>query len=332
MRRSNGFGTLLGLVLVVLLFIARPGCDLQNNPLVIQDYYPPAKQQTPPNTPVQQVGHSSTTPSTIIMGSFNIQSFGPTKASRPNVMNTLADIARKYDLLAIQELRNADQSVIEQFIRLINSDGSRYRYIIGSRQGYTYSKEQYAYIYDAAKFRVTSRPYDAPNTNDNALHRPPLVASFECTQAPQGQGFTFTLINIHTDPDEVDKEFAALETLIPAIVNHHENEDDFIIMGDFNDSAKAIQRYRWLENQLPLVRSSWSTKVRSGRSLDNIVINSLRTMEFNNQSGVLNVATQYGLDEQQALLVSDHFPVWAVFSTQERESRVAHREEVRTSR
>ena len=241
-------------------------------------------------------------------------------------MSTLVDIVRRFDLLAIQEVRNIDQSVIPQFIRQINADGSRYSYIVGHRQGYTQSKEQYVYLYDTAKFRLTSRPYEAPNPN-GAMHRPPLVASFECTQAAPGQGFSFTLLNLHVDPDTVDREFAALETLMPAIAANHQGEDDIIVLGDFNDSEKGIRRYRWLQNQLPLVRSTWSTKVRSGRSIDNIVIDSARTAEYRNQSGVLDIARHYGLNEQQALLVSDHFPVWAVFSTQEMRSQVAHREE-----
>lgn len=322
MRRSNGMGTLGGLILVVLLFIARPGCDVARNPVVVQDYYPAAgpTENSQSNQNYQQVGHTSLAPSTVIIGSFNIQTFGPTKASRPEVMSTLVDIVRRYDLLAIQELRNEDQSVIPQFINQINSDGSRYSYIVGPRQGYTYSKEQYAYIYDTAKFRLTSK-YVAADP-DQTMHRPPLVASFECTQAPAGKGFSFTIANLHIDPDTVGQEFAALETIIPSIVANHPGEDDFIVVGDFNDTAKAIRRYRWLPKQWSLVRSNWSTKVRSGRSIDNIVIDT-RTAEYKNQSGVLDVARQYGLNEQQTLKVSDHFPVWAVFSTQEVAPRYA---------
>ena len=44
---------------------------------------------------------------------------------------------------------------------------------------------------------------------------------------------------------------------MPEIIRNHPDEDDFILLGDFNDSAKTnSNRFRWLENQLPLVRSN----------------------------------------------------------------------------
>lgn len=328
MNRSLGlFGSIL---LTFYFLIARPGCNLDlENPVSVRDYYPPAAEYTPITEPAIQNGqtyHQSNTshaPSTIIVGSFNIQTFGPSKASKPPVMEKLVDIARRFDLLAIQEIRDQEQTVLHQLVSQINADGSRYGYIVGMRQGYTFSKEQYAYIFDLSKLRLTSNPYDSPNPN-NALHRPPLVASFECTQAPPGQGFSFTVVNVHTDPDVVQEEFQAFDYLLPAIRANHPEEDDFIFLGDFNDSEKRIQRHRWLDNQLPLVRSTWSTKVRSGRSLDNIVIDGMRTAEYRNQSGVMDLKLHYSLNDQQALQISDHYPVWAVFSTVEYQERMVN--------
>lgn len=41
------------------------------------------------------------------IGAFNIQVFGVTKASKPDVMMVLADIVRTYDIIAIQEIRDS---------------------------------------------------------------------------------------------------------------------------------------------------------------------------------------------------------------------------------
>lgn len=237
-------------------------------------------------------------------------------------MSRLVDIARRYDLLAIQELRNEDQSVIQEFAKQINADGSRYSYIVGRRQGHTQSKEQYAFLFDAAKFRLISpNPYDVMDPR-GTMHRPPLIASFKCTQAPNDDGFSFTAINLHVDPDIVDQELAALRAFMPAVFEHHRGEDDFIILGDFNDSEKGIQQFQFLQNQLPLVRSNWQTKIRTRRSIDNIIIDGARTAEYRNQSGVLNLQQQYQLTAEQALEISDHHPVWGVFSTVESQDRI----------
>jgi hypothetical protein len=37
-------------------------------------------------------------------------------------------------------------------------------------------------------------------------------------------------------------------------------------------------------------------------------------MEFTGRAGVFDFGREYGLTDQQALLISDHFPVWAEFS------------------
>ena len=72
----------------------------------------------------------------IVIGSFNIQMFGKTKMGKPGVVSILTDIARRFDILAIQELRDKDQGVIPEFLRQINADGSSYAAAVGPRQGY----------------------------------------------------------------------------------------------------------------------------------------------------------------------------------------------------
>jgi len=72
----------------------------------------------------------------IIVGSFNIQSFGKTKMGKPAVVGALVDIARRFDILAIQELRDKDQSVIPDFLSHINQNGFSYAAAVGPRQGY----------------------------------------------------------------------------------------------------------------------------------------------------------------------------------------------------
>lgn len=50
--------------------------------------------------------------SEITIASFNIEAFGQTKASKPEVMEILANIIRKYDIVAIQEIRDAAGTAI----------------------------------------------------------------------------------------------------------------------------------------------------------------------------------------------------------------------------
>ena len=60
--------------------------------------------------PSDQNGDSTPPRNTVKIASFNIQIFGQTKASKPEVMDILAKIIRRYDIVAIQEIRDAAQS------------------------------------------------------------------------------------------------------------------------------------------------------------------------------------------------------------------------------
>jgi hypothetical protein len=131
-------------------------------------------------------------------------------------------------------------------------------------------------------------------------------------------------LNVHIDPDEVQRECTALREIVAEVIRMHPDEDDFIIFGDLNAPPDYFQTFEWLANQFPLIRDSWFTMPRSQRNTDNIVIDGRRTAEYLNQSGVLNLMRQYQLTLDQALVVSDHMPVWGVFSAIESPPTVAH--------
>ena len=54
---------------------------------------------------------------------FNIQVFGTTKASKPDVMDVLGKIIRNYDVVAIQEIRDKSQTALPALVDTVNSDG-----------------------------------------------------------------------------------------------------------------------------------------------------------------------------------------------------------------
>ncbi len=147
---GNGLQIVGGIALLLVYFLISVGCD------------PSAL------TPRAEIVHSETAatgvimPQAIVVGSFDIQDFGRAKMSNRDVTEILVDIARRFDILAIQELRCEDQDLIPQFVELVNADGSRYKFLVGPRQGYTTSKEQYVYLYDSEKIELIGQPYIAP--------------------------------------------------------------------------------------------------------------------------------------------------------------------------
>jgi endonuclease/exonuclease/phosphatase family metal-dependent hydrolase len=256
---------------------------------------------------------------TVTVASFNIQVFGNSKSEKPQVMEVLAAVARRFDVVAIQEVRSTSDQIIPAFVELVNSQGANYQYVVGPRLGRTTSKEQYAFVYDADRVELVQGSVYTPTDPQDMLHREPLVASFvvRATSASGAAGapFRFTLVNIHTDPDETDQELDELDDVYVA-VQQETREDDVILLGDLNVDENHLGELGQLPD-IGWVVSGVPTNTRGNKTYDNLVYDRRRTVEFTGRWGVLDLQAEYGLTLEQALEVSDHQPVWAEFSRQE---------------
>ena len=139
----------------------------------------------------------------------------------------------------------------------------------------------------------------------------------EPIEAPPEQAFSFVLMNVHIDPDDTHVEFEALREMVGETYANHRGEDDFILLGDMNEEPGQCQPYQWMQNQRTLLPSELKTNAIETKAYDNLVFDASCTAEFRNQAGVMNLIDVYQLTLPQAKLVSDHFPVWGVFSSRE---------------
>jgi len=259
---------------------------------------------------------------TVRIAAFNIQVLGSTKLSKPLVMERLAQIVRKFDVVAVQEIRSLDQTVLPQFVDLINSGGRTYDYVIGPRLGRTISKEQYAFIFDRASIEVDrSQTYTIHDPSD-VMHREPFVALFRVRGPAPEEAFTFRLVNLHTDPEEVKREAALTAQILRKVRDDGVGEDDVIVLGDFNASDRELRKLSDL-NAMTLTVQGVSTTPRGTAQYDNIVFDPAATVEFTGRAGVFDFLRAYNLSIEEAVEISDHLPVWAEFSIYEGASRVA---------
>lgn len=290
--------------------------------------YPTYPQQ--PATPVQANYNgqpaipSASAPPTPMNGgpairiaSFNIQVFGEAKAKKPYVMSTLASIIQNFHIVAIQEIRTQNDYFIDEFLRTyVNQNGRTYNKVIGPRLGRTVSKEQYAFIYDTAAVEVNPHSIFTVNDPDDLLHREPLVAMFRVRGPPPQQAFTFVLVDIHTDPDETKSELNALGQVYQAVRRACGGEDDIIVLGDLNVDDRHLGDLGRIDGIMPVIRSTY-TNTRQNQQYDNIIFHQPSTTEFTGRCGVFNFQQQFHLTLEQALQVSDHFPIWAEFNAYE---------------
>lgn len=260
--------------------------------------------------PVSRKGDS------IRVASFNVQVLGRTKMQKPHVLDMMARIVRKFDVVAIQEIRSEDQSVLPQFLDIVNATGRHYDYVIGPRIGRTSSQEQYAFIFDSASVEIDRSQLYTVTDPDDLFHREPMVAWFRVRGPDAEEAFTFTLVNIHVDPDEVSDEVSLIPDLVQLIRDDGREEDDVIIVGDLNAGDREFNALLGFSN-LHWAISHMPTNTRGTAQYDNVMFQDEATSEYLGRSGVFDFFTEYNMTMEEALEVSDHLPVWADFSIYE---------------
>jgi endonuclease/exonuclease/phosphatase family metal-dependent hydrolase len=289
---------------------------VKNNPGLLQGLPAGNAQQAGNAIPPARPGP------TIRIASFNIQVFGEKKFSDNGVVDILARVIRKFDVVAVQEIRAMDPTLMSRFVQRVNADGqSRYDFVLGPRLGNSDSKEQYAFIYDVTRIEVDQTSAYTVGDPSNLLEREPLVAGFRARSAPPEQAFTFTLVNVHTKPANATEECDALAAAFRSVRNDGRGEDDVIMLGDFNADDRRMGMLRLIPDMRYVIPANIHTNTLNNATYDNILFDGRATSEYvggpNYGYGVLELTKEFNLTIDQALLVSDHLPIWAEFSVYE---------------
>jgi endonuclease/exonuclease/phosphatase family metal-dependent hydrolase len=250
----------------------------------------------------------------IRIATFNIQNFGHSKAGKPEVMQVLAAIIRKYDVVAVQEVSDVTEQAPHKLLDEINADGSAYALLLSERTGKQpddhSSQEQYAFFYNTRTLRARDAGALYPDDAHDYFQREPYVAGFE----RNGGTFRFVLVTIHTMPERAFAEIASLKEVVGWVRTQYPGENDFILLGDFNAGCSYVSRAQLQElrtNELPylwIVPDTSDSNVSESKACpyDRIV----------SAMGLLpNYTGNWGVDNSyQDRAVSDHWPVWAEFS------------------
>ena len=253
----------------------------------------------------------------IRIATFNIQVFGESKIGKPDVVDVLAQVVRRFDVVAIQEIRTKKDTLMPRFLEKVNQGGGQYNFLIGPRLGRSVSTEQYVYIYDTTRVEYDPSSVGTMSDPTDLLHREPYVARFRAKTSVPEKGFTFWLVNIHTDPDEVPQEIDVLADVFQVMQTARADEDDVILLGDLNASEKQFGRLGEIPGMSWVVRGDVMTNTRRNRAYDNLLFEQSATAEYTGTWGVLDLEETFGLTRDQALKVSDHLPVWAEFDARE---------------
>ena len=257
-------------------------------------------------------------PSTIKVAAFNVQIFGRDKREKADVMAILVNITRQFDLVLIQEIRDSSETTAPLFLEMINeAEGPEYAYVRSPRLGRTSSKEAYAYFYNTETVTHEEGSDHVYNDTDDVFEREPYIATFS------SGGFDFTLIGIHTKPDDAPQEIGNLTLVVASVLAENPDEADVIILGDLNADGSYFDEegtsnplqapeYRWA------VTDEMDTMTKTDWTYDRIILlddthgheyvdGSVQVYYFDQIYGITNMELVWN--------VSDHYPVYAEYAT-----------------
>jgi len=252
---------------------------------------------------------------TITIASFNLRVFGQSKAEKEVVLNTMADIISRFDIVAVQEIRDKEETAITKLLSVVNGTGNDYALVVGTRLGRTSSKEQYAFFYKTSSVEMEGEPVIWEDAQDQ-FEREPFIAMFKTNNGT----FDFVLVNIHTKPEDATREISLLPDVMRYGVSHF-IEPDILCLGDWNADGSYFdedtyqnlfpnQQYLWL-----ISNSADTTIAKQNNTYDRMAGTMAMQEDWTGKWGVYRFDEENGFKEKgiNATEISDHYPVWAVF-------------------
>lgn len=233
-------------------------------------------------------------------------------------MGILTDIAREFDVVLVQEIRDSSEETAPTYLEKINEKpGPAYAYVRSPRLGRTVSKEAYAYFYNTETIQFIEGSDYVYDDVDDVFEREPYIASF------RSDDFDFTLVGIHTKPDDAPNEIGNLTIVVHSIMDDNPDEEDIIILGDLNadgsyydedDTANPLADplYHWT------VTNEMDTMTKTGWTYDRMIMtSSTQDHEYvQGSTAVFYFDAEYDItDEELVWEVSDHYPVYSEFET-----------------
>ncbi|XP_062957023.1 deoxyribonuclease-1 [Cynocephalus volans] len=261
----------------------------------------------------------------LSIAAFNIQTFGVTKMSNATLSNYIVQILSHYDIALVQEVRDSQLTAVGKLLDELNQAApNTYHYVVSEPLGRNSYKERYLFVYRPDQVSVLdSYYYDdgcEPCGNDT-FSREPAVVKFS---SPFTQVSEFAIVPLHAAPSDAVAEIDALYDVYLDVQQKWDMED-VILMGDFNAGCSYVTSSQWSSIRLRtnpafqwLIPDTADTTVSSTHcAYDRIVVAGalLQGAVVTDSATPFNFQAAYGLSDQMAQAISDHYPVEVMLQT-----------------
>ncbi|XP_053436632.1 deoxyribonuclease-1-like 1 [Nycticebus coucang] len=245
---------------------------------------------------------------------FNTQRLTLAKVARQQVMDTLVRILVRCDIMVLQEVVDSTGNAIPLLLRELNrfDDSGPYSSLSSPLLGRSTYMEEYVYFYRSHKTQVMN--YYVYNDKDDVFAREPFVAQFTL---PSKVLPSLVLVPLHTTPKDVEKELNALHNVFLDVSQHWQSKD-MILLGDFNADCASLTKKRLGQLVLRMdpgfhwvIADGEDTTVRASThcTYDRIVLHGERCQSLLRTAAAFNFPRSFQLTEEEALNISDHYPV-----------------------
>ncbi|XP_043564507.1 deoxyribonuclease 1 like 4, tandem duplicate 1 [Chiloscyllium plagiosum] len=253
------------------------------------------------------------------IAAFNIQRLGTSKISKPNVVSTIVNILLRYDITLIMEVTDKSEKATKRLMEELNRQAvNHYSFVISKPLGRASYKEQYLFVYrdDIVEVKRVFQYEDMQLGDEDAFSREPFVIQFKSRTTVVKN---FVLIPQHTCPEDSVKEIDELYDVFLKIKEKWKVKN-FMILGDFNADGRYVSKdemknirlrtdnnFHWLIGD----DEDTTTNAKTDRAYDRIVVYGdwFYKQIVPNSAKPFNFQEELHLSEEQALDVSDHYPV-----------------------
>ena len=252
----------------------------------------------------------------VRIASWALGGFGPTRWADADARRLLASIVRRFDVVALQQIRSGERDLVPRLVDEINAGDNHYDYVLGPVLGRgDDAGEQLAFVFDTTTIDVDrSQTYTVDDPED-AMRYEPLVGWFRTAAPPDGTAWTFSLVNVRVDLSRAAAEVARLPDIVAAVASDGRGEDDVVVAGLLQaDDAYLIPTLR---DRFSAAVRNHATDVDDRYQTANLLIDRRWTTEAIGRGGVYDFPRRHGLSRTQAAAVSPHLPVWAEFTSHE---------------
>jgi hypothetical protein len=254
---------------------------------------------------------------TIRIATFQLGRLDDAKMANRRASEVIVRLLSRFDLIALQGVRGKNHGVLIRLVEQLNAaSGRNYNYATCPTQQRDALEHYSAFLFDQGRIEVDRSTVHFAEDRLGRIRLKPLVGLFRARGPAANEAFTFTLVNVETDPNRTAAELDVLTEVFKAVRDDGRGEDDVILLGDLESDDQHLGQLNRLLGVTPLV-SGVPTTVRGANLLDNILLDRRATSEFTGRVEVVDMLREFDLPMTAAQEVSEHLPVWAEFSVYE---------------